>query len=270
MAMDRVVVLAAGRGNRMRSCDQSAQLSEQQTAVAETGVKALIPIGRPFLDYVLTHVADAGYRHVCLVIGPGHDELRQYYTQLSAERLQFSFAVQPEPLGTAHALTSAAEFVGDDPFAVINSDNFYPTSALNALRTLTGAGLVAFTHDALVQKGNTDANRVGNFATVETDPDGYLTRITEKPDPAWTASLTGASLINMNCWRFGPAILSACRRIDPSPRGEYEIGDAVTHSMQCFGERYCVVTSDEAVLDLSRRSDVEAIAKRLRTMKVRL
>ena len=71
-APDKVVILARGMGSRMRRGDSSAGLDERQAAVADSGVKALIPIDRPFLDYVLSRVADAGYRRVCLVIGPEH------------------------------------------------------------------------------------------------------------------------------------------------------------------------------------------------------
>ena len=127
--MDKLVILAAGLGRRMQRRDGSAQLGQRQTTAADAGVKALIPIDRPFLDYVLSTVADAGYQRVCLVTGPKHDELRRYYATLSGGRLVFEFAIQPEPLGTAHALLSADAFAGDDPFAVINSDNYYPRSA---------------------------------------------------------------------------------------------------------------------------------------------
>lgn len=80
---DRAVILARGLGTRMRKAVQAAGLSEAQAAVAQTGVKALMPIKRPFLDYVLSALADAGWRRVCLVIGPEHDALRSYYASLS-------------------------------------------------------------------------------------------------------------------------------------------------------------------------------------------
>jgi hypothetical protein len=54
----------------MRRADQGATLSGAQADVAATGVKALIPIGRPFLDYVLDAVAEAGLSRIGLVIGP--------------------------------------------------------------------------------------------------------------------------------------------------------------------------------------------------------
>jgi glucose-1-phosphate thymidylyltransferase len=56
---DQIVILAAGLGTRMRQDDGSAKLQDTQAAIADTGIKGLIPIDRPFLDYVLTAVADA-------------------------------------------------------------------------------------------------------------------------------------------------------------------------------------------------------------------
>ncbi|MGB6640714.1 MAG: NTP transferase domain-containing protein, partial [Thermoanaerobaculia bacterium] len=72
------VVLAAGVGRRMRKPATAADLTAEQEAVAETGVKALIPVGRPFIDYVLSALADSGVRRICLVIGPDHSELHSY------------------------------------------------------------------------------------------------------------------------------------------------------------------------------------------------
>jgi NDP-sugar pyrophosphorylase family protein len=76
----RAVILARGLGTRMRKADSTARMSGDQAHVASTGVKALIPIGRPFLDYVLSALADAGVHRICLVIGPEHDVLRRRYT----------------------------------------------------------------------------------------------------------------------------------------------------------------------------------------------
>jgi len=53
------VILARGLGTRMRRTDAASALAEEQARVADTGLKAMIPIGRPFLDYVLSGPADA-------------------------------------------------------------------------------------------------------------------------------------------------------------------------------------------------------------------
>ena len=267
---EKIVILAAGLGTRMRRDDGAAALREDQAAIADTGVKGLIPIDRPFLDYVLTAAADAGYRRVCLVIGPGHDQLRRRYAGLSGGRLAFEFAIQRKPRGTADALACAADFAGEDAVAVINSDNFYPTSALESLRRLDGTGLVAFSLNALIRHGNIEADRATRFAVVQRDSAGYLKRIIEKPTPAEIASLGDDPLVSMNCWRFEPPIFQACRSIAPSLRGEYEIADAVSHSMSHRLLRYRVVTSQETVLDLSFRRDVGPVTEKLGAMEVRL
>jgi glucose-1-phosphate thymidylyltransferase len=67
----------------------------------------------------------------------------------------------------------------------------------------------------------------------------------------------------MNCWRFSPAIFEACRRLQPSPRGELELPMAVREAI-ASGVRFKVVRCREGVLDLSRRSDIPAVAERLR------
>ena len=84
-AARKAVVLARGLGKRMRREDGTT-LDRAQSSVAETGVKAMIPIGRPFLDYVLSALADAGYEEACLVIGPEHGAVRDYYTVESPPR----------------------------------------------------------------------------------------------------------------------------------------------------------------------------------------
>src|SRR5690606_15812717 len=89
------VILARGLGTRMRRPDAAAALDREQSRVADAGLKAMIPIGRPFLDYVLSALADAGVSDVCLVIGPEHDSVRTYYTEAVApRRLRIRFAVQ--------------------------------------------------------------------------------------------------------------------------------------------------------------------------------
>ena len=138
--MERVrkaVILARGLGTRMRKSDDSAVLDLAQMDAAGSGVKAMIPIGKPFLDYVLSMLADAGYSLVCLVIGPEHQVIRDYYTiQSPPKRVQIDFAIQEKPLGTADAVLAAKEFAGGDLFLAINSDNYYPLTALSAMREI--------------------------------------------------------------------------------------------------------------------------------------
>ena len=269
--IDKVVVMAAGLGTRMSKANSGAGLDAEQAAVADTGVKALIPIDRPFLDYVLTVVADAGYTKVCLVIGPEHHELRRYYgEELQTDRLTISFAVQEKALGTANAVPAAEKFADGDDFIVINSDNHYPLEALEGLRKLDGVGTALFSREGMFGGSNIPHERLRAFAVVQVTEDGYLKKIIEKPDEETLAALPEPLYLSMNCWRFGPRIFEACRAIEPSVRGEYELPDAVQYAMDKLGERYKTVPVDAAVLDLSFRSDVLPVAEKLAGVEVKL
>jgi len=269
--MYKAVILARGLGTRMRKADPGAELTKDQAAVADIGVKAMIPIGRPFLDYVLSGLADAGYRRVCLVIGPEHHQVRDHYAKLAPRRLTVEFAVQAKPLGTADAVAAAEDFAAGEPTLVINSDNYYPVEALRALRTeLAGSGLAAFGRDGMLKGSNIPADRITNFAVVQTDAARRLTRIIEKPGPQDLAAVGEPIRLSMNCWRFGPVIFRACRAIGPSPRGELELPDAVQYAIGRLGETFDVLTFDAPVLDLSSRSDIAALRDRLAGVEVNL
>ena len=136
--IEKAVIMARGLGTRMRKQDDSAVLDNGQSVAANTGVKAMIPIGRPFLDYVLSALADAGYTRACLVIGPEHQAVRDYFeVQSPPKRIRVEFAIQEKPLGTADAVLAARKFAGDDLFLLMNSDNYYPIEALRRLGSWT-------------------------------------------------------------------------------------------------------------------------------------
>ena len=147
---------------RMKVEDGTAVLRADQAAAARTGVKALMPIdGRPFLDYVLSGLADAGCSEVCLVIGPEHEALRDRYTRgAPPRRLSVTFAIQEKPRGTADAVLSAENFAGDQGFLMVNSDNYYPVTALRALVRLGRPGTVLFTPQELLAFRARDFRRV--------------------------------------------------------------------------------------------------------------
>jgi dTDP-glucose pyrophosphorylase len=270
--VEKAVVLAGGLGTRMRAGDEMAALSPEQAAVANSGLKAMMPVaGHRFLDHVLTALADAGIRQVCLVVGPEHQMLREYYTtQLRPRRLSIDYAVQPEPRGTAAAVVAAEAFVGRERFLMINSDNYYPVNVCTAVRQLSWPGLAVFERESLVRESNISAERVWKYAVTRTSPDGYLERIIEKPDDATIQALGTPIYVNMNIWQFSALIFRACRSIPLSPRGEFELTDAVQYAVDFLGERFQVLKAACGVLDLSHRTDIATVTNRLRGMEVKL
>jgi glucose-1-phosphate thymidylyltransferase len=243
-------------------------LDAAQERAADRGLKALVPFnGQPFLSYVLTALADAGYVDVCLVVPPGDDPIRACYEHIATRRLRLHFAVQEQPLGSAHALLAAESFAGIDDIAVINSDNFYPADALRALRALTGSGLIGFRRSGLLG-GNIDADRLAGFALITTDGTGALSSVMEKPTADSVRAAGDDALLSMTCWRFRPGIFDAIRATPRSVRGEYEIPDAVRQLMQ--SERFEVARMSVPVLDLSRRADIPRVDALLRGLRVDL
>lgn len=256
----KAVILARGLGSRMRRADGDARLDAEQARVADAGMKAMIPIGRPFLDHAMSALADAGIRDVCLVIGPEHDAIREYYASIPLSRVRVSFAVQPVANGTAGAVAAAESFAGGDAVLVMNGDNYYPVAACIALAQVGASGVVGFDLKGLVTRSNIPEERVRLFALLQQDDAGMLTGIVEKPDAATYAALVNSSMVSMNLWSFSPAIYEACRRTQPSVRGELELQDAVRIAMSELGERFRVVPSTDGVLDLSSRGDIESVA----------
>jgi glucose-1-phosphate thymidylyltransferase len=267
----KAVILARGLGKRMRQTDDGAHVDAEQAAVAAQGIKAMIPIGRPFLDYVLSALADAECTDVCLVIGPEHSAVREYYERQGLlHRVRVSFAIQDRPLGTADAVLAARRFAGEDRFLVMNADNYYPVAAYAALRDMTEPGLIAFGREALLADGLISPDRIMRFALLDLGADGYLRRIVEKPDEATARAMSSAAFVSMNVWAFDAGIFEPCRTVRPSARGELELPVAVQHAIDDYGYRIRAIPMHAPVLDLSSRADIAGVARRLANVDVRL
>src|SRR5687767_5565523 len=271
----KAVLLARGLGSRMKQDADAAALSATQVAAAAAGAKGMMPIGnpstslgagsftRPFLDYVLSALADAGCTNVCVIVAPNHGAIRDYYDGPGQPaRVRLSYAVQEIANGTARAVQAAQPFAGRDPFLVVNSDNLYSPHVLHALVELDQPGLPGYERDALVQESGFPPDRVMSFAAIEADDDGHLIRIIEKPGREYFDAAGPHALISMNVWRFDERIFDACRDVPLSKRGEYELPEAVGLAVS-RGVKFRVVPAAGAVLDLSRRSDVVLVSERL-------
>ena len=252
----KAVILARGLGTRMRADAGAANLSEDQLRVASQGIKTLMPVvgAKTMLELIVENLYEAGVSEICLVIGPEHNAIREF---CAAKDMKIEFAVQADPLGTADAVLAAENWIqGDELFLVLNSDNLYPVESLQRLREINRQGLLGFEREALITNSNIPADRIAKFATLEVDIEGNLSHIIEKPDsvePHW--------LVSMNAWLFSPMIFEACRTIEPSIRGEYEMASAVQYAIEHLGEKFFIVRSSEGVLDLSSRADIASVRR---------
>jgi dTDP-glucose pyrophosphorylase len=266
MTTHRAIILARGLGTRMRAPDPSVQLTPEQQRAANAGVKAMMPLnGRPFLDFILSSLADAGVPRVALVVAPDHAALRRYYeVDAPPTRVRVDFVVQSEALGTANAVLAAEAWLEGEPFLVMNADNLYPVAVLSELASLSGAGLPAFDAEELVASSNIPPERIGSFAILDVDERQDLIGIVEKPAnlPGPHFPPGGRKLISMNCWRFDQDIFKACRDVPMSARGEFELPEAVGVAVR-HGARFKTFLAHGPVLDLSTRADAADVARRL-------
>jgi glucose-1-phosphate thymidylyltransferase len=263
----QAVILARGLGTRMRREVEGdvATLSEDQRRAAAQGAKGMMPLGaRPFLDYVLSALADAGITDVTLVVAPDHAQIAEYFgrTHVPA-RVRIHYAVQAEPRGTADAVLSVRGVVRDAPFLVLNSDNYSPVAAFRDLAAVNGSGLVAFEAESLVRESRIEPERVFKFALLDIGDDDILRAVREKPSADDPLAQRAERWVSMNLWSFSPVIFEACARVRPSARGELEIQDAVTIAMRELGEPFHVVRMRAGVLDMSSRADVAFVASEL-------
>lgn len=276
MSTVKAVVMAAGRGSRMRASQASdPPLDERQAHWADLGMKTLIPFhGHPFLAHVMSALADGGVREVCVVVGPGDDPVQAYLQRARAEpgfrRLRVHVAVQEYPTGSAHAVLVARYFAGDDAVLVVNGDNLYPADVVEEVCRLEGDGLAGFRARALVEQSGIEASRIASFALISVDERGCLERIVEKPDAREAAGFGPDPMVSMTCWRLTPATLDACRRVQPSARREYELPDAVRLRVGEDGACVRVVPVEAGVVDLTRRSDIPRVEALLEGREVHL
>jgi dTDP-glucose pyrophosphorylase len=250
------VILARGLGTRMRESKGETNLTVEQSDIAKIGVKGLIPISddRTFLDFIVQRLRCSGFTEICLVIGDEHEALKHF-----SRKNNLQFVIQKEPLGTSDAVFSARQFAGNNNFLAVNSDNLYPIEALEQLQKFDSAGLIAFEKTSLVLESNISEAKINKFAVVEISELKTLVKIVEKPDSVDD----GEIFVSMNAWVFTPKIFEACRKIEPSSRGEFEIASAVQFAIDELGEEFKAIKFRGGVLDLSSREDIENVVKRL-------
>ncbi|MDB5326740.1 MAG: Glucose-phosphate thymidylyltransferase [Phycisphaerales bacterium] len=150
---------------------------------------------------------------------------------------------------------------------MLNSDNYYPLSAIAALRQATAPAVALFERGAMLEGSNIPADRIRAFA-VGLHEEGKLVRVIEKPGDDVLAK-AGGVFLSMNLWLFDRTLFDACRAISKSARGEYEITDAAQWCID-HGSTFAACLVHAPVLDLSSRSDVGPVTQRLADVEVQL
>jgi NDP-sugar pyrophosphorylase family protein len=194
--------------------------------------------GKPMVERVIEGLVKNGIDDFILVVSEDDQEIRRYFRSEVRLPARFQYVVQPQRLGMAHALSLAAPKIRTD-FLLSACDSIVPAGhiadLLSTHRTRPGGATLSLM--AL------EPEQIGRSSAVELD-DSKVSRIIEKPAPGEAPSNIGS----LPLYIFSPKILDYLPRIQPSPRGEYELQDAIQLLIDETGPINGVLTDERVQL----------------------
>src|SRR6201994_1088564 len=202
------LILSGGKGTRLRP-------------ITHTSAKQLVPVAnKPVLFYGIEAMAEAGIEEIGIIIAPETGpEIEEVAGDGSRFGVRISYITQDEPLGLAHAVLTAEPFLGASPFVMYLGDNLLQggiSDLVAAFREHEPEALILLT-----PVPDPENYGVAELAEAPAGDTGRVGRLIEKPpDPATDLALVGV-------YMFTSRVHDAARAIEPSPRGELEITDAI-------------------------------------------
>jgi glucose-1-phosphate thymidylyltransferase len=203
----KALILAGGAGTRLRP-------------ITHTRAKQLVPVAnKPILFYGIDAMVAAGITELGVIVGDTRREVMEALGDGARFGATITYLPQDEPLGLAHCVRIARDFLGDDDFVMYLGDNLLEQDLEAFVDAFAAARLGDDPPSAqILLKAVPDPHR---FGIAELDDGGHVTRLVEKPDdPPSDLALVGVYL-------FDPHIHEAVAAIEPSARGELEITDAI-------------------------------------------
>jgi glucose-1-phosphate thymidylyltransferase len=212
----KALVLSGGAGTRLRP-------------ITHTSAKQLVPVAnKAVLFYGLESIAAAGITEVGVIVGDTAAEIQEAVGDGSKFGLEITYIPQERPLGLAHAVMIARDWLGDDDFVMYLGDNFIVggiSSLVDEFRRNRPDAQILLTQVADPR----------SFGVAELDASGQVVGLEEKPEhPKSDFALVGVYL-------FTPLIHEAVRAIRPSWRGELEITHAIQHLIDKHADVRCTV-----------------------------
>jgi len=203
MKITKAVLLAAGRGTRMR--DLTADVPKPMIKVR----------GRPILLHIVEGLQSARIKDFLIIVGYHGEMVRDYFGDGGCFGLRISYATQIVQDGTGRVVELARDFAGADPFILHYGDILIGPENYEPLLTFPPE------IEAIVTvKGNEDLSKGGAIFVNE---NMEVTDVREKANPGEPTS----KWYNAGVYSFRPSIFQFTAKLQPSPRGEYELTDAI-------------------------------------------
>ena len=206
--IDSAVVLAAGRGTRMR--ELTADLPKPMIEVR----------GKPVLQHIVEGLRQGGITKVLLVVGYRAEAVRGFFGDGSRYDVAIQYKTQTVQDGTGRVVELAHEFADNRPFVLAYGDILVDPTNYKCVVDLPGdvEAMLTVTRGEDVSKGG----------AVFLDDDMSLLDLREKPKPGEPTS----PWYNAGLYAFRPSIFDFTAKLMPSPRGEYELTDAIRNLAQ--------------------------------------
>jgi len=234
----QAVVLAAGQGTRLKP-------------ITLTRSKAMVPIvGKPIVERVMDDLVANGFDDLILVTSPTDRDIVEYFAATSRIGARVHFAHQTERLGMAHALQCAAPLIRGD-FLLSACDNLVSEEHVGRM---VSAWQAEPRPNAVLTLMPVEPERLGSVGIVEMDGP-WVTRIVEKPGPGEAPSDISSLPLYLFCRR----ILDYLPEVPLSPRGEYELQDAIQMLIERDGRVGGVTTPKR--LTLTGPADLLALTR---------
>lgn len=226
------LIISGGKGSRLRP-------------FTYTGAKQLVPVAnKPVLFYGVEQLVAAGITEIGVVIGDTGAQVREALGDGARFGARFTFLPQAQPLGIAHTLVVARDFLGDAPFVMFLGDNFLRGGIAHLVERFVREAPAAQVQLVRVP-------RPEEFGVAVLGPDGRLARLVEKP------AVPPSDLVIIGIYMFQPQVHAVVAGLRPSARGEYEITEAIQGLID-RGERVDACPVEDHWIDTGRMGDILA------------
>jgi dTDP-glucose pyrophosphorylase len=201
--IDKAVILAAGRGTRMRELTNDVP-------------KPMIGVrGKPVLQHIVQGLRDAGVRKFLIIVGYHAEAVRNFFGNGRSHNVAIEYATQTVQDGTGRVVNLARDFTDASPFVLSYGDIL--TGQENYKR------VVDLPDDVEAVITVTRGEDVSKGGAVFVNEQMELVDLREKPKPSEPTS----PWYNAGLYTFRPSIFEFIAKLEPSPRGEYELTDAI-------------------------------------------